>query len=181
MKRSILATAVLALGLCGQAAAAPCGTYIDRMFTGFPGDHAPAHWFHVEANLIAARNMSGFSAFAMDPSYATSQGISNPATAYKSGLYVSKPYNTASYMQGQFRAVFPGRSDGSTDLTTLRIFRSGSVQMILNAWGNSTVNLSDLQCFPGHVSNTFVLIGQERSAGYGLTTWTMVLSPGWLL
>lgn len=180
MKKLALASLAV-LAFAGNASAESCVGYINAMYNGFAGDvHGAGHWFDTTGTRVTARSAFGYSSFAMHPSYAASQGMSNAATVARQSFAIV-PNAAGTVIEGQFRDVFPGRSNGATDLTTLRIFRTGVVQIRLDAWGGATYNLSALQCYAGHDNNTFVMTGQRRDAGFGLDTWTFVFNPGWLL
>ncbi|NJM19589.1 MAG: hypothetical protein HC836_35830 [Richelia sp. RM2_1_2] len=159
-----------------------CSRYIQGMFEGFSGDTLGAgHWFNVKGTRITARGQGGYSSFAMRENYAVRDGISTTVSSGKEGFLISKPNTTASVIQGKFQDVFPGRKDGKTDLTTLQVNRDGRVQIVLNAWGNATVNLANLECYRGHQGSTFVLTGQNRTYSHGFDFWTFVITPDWLI
>ncbi len=177
--KTMLRTLLLlsALFSTGLAQADSCVPYIAGVFNGFPSDqHGPGHYFNVRASRLTARGYSAYTSHAMSLSY-----DSNMSTEAKSRLEGFSMTGSGDLRQGQFRDVFPGRADGKTDLTTFKVFRNGTVQLILNSWGNSTINLTNLQCFRGHQGSGFVMLGQDRTAGYGLNLWTFFMSPGWIL
>ena len=76
-------------------------------------------------------------------------GMSNPASASRS-FFSIWPDGGHTLAQGRFMDVFPGRSDGDADSTSLRIRRTGTVELIQHAWGDTTYALTNLQCYPGH-------------------------------
>ena len=143
--------------------------------------YGAGHWFNVKATRITARGYGGFSSFAMAERYSTRDGISTTTASAKEGFTISKTSLGGSVIEGKFQDVFPGRQDGKSDLTTLRFYRDGRTTMVLNAWGNSTVNLSNLACYPGHQGSTFVLTGNARTASHGFNSWTFVITPDWLI
>lgn len=158
-----------------------CSSYIQGMFNGFSGDKLGAgNWFNIRGTRITARGNGGFSAFAMAENYSTGDGVSTTASSGKEGFKILKTSPAATVIKGKFQEVFPGRKDGKSDLTTLNVYRDGRVQLVLNAWGNTTVNLSNVACYPGHQGSTFVLTGNSRTASHGFDFWTFVITPDWL-
>lgn len=163
------------LAVSGMASAAPCAPYIEKMYVGFPGDPVPGDGFSVTGARVAARGAFGFTSFAMASDYSPTQGMSTPTSARRSTFTIA-PNSALSLIEGRFVDVFPGRSGDSGDATTLRIHRSGQVQVRLDRWGGGLITLSNLQCYPGQDSNTYMMLGQNRDA-YGLNTWTFVFNP----
>ncbi|AKG21178.1 hypothetical protein [Calothrix sp. 336/3] len=149
-----------------------CTSYIRGMFERFPS----GTWFNVKATRITARTNGGFSSFGMAENYFTRDGVSTTAASGKEG-FIIRPEADRSYFLGKFQDVFPGRNDGKSDLTTLKVYRDGRVRLVLNAWGNGNINLSDLACYPGHQGSTFVLTGNSRTASQGFDSWTFLISP----
>ncbi|MDZ7962883.1 MAG: hypothetical protein RMY34_34300 [Aulosira sp. DedQUE10] len=178
----LLAATTIPISSTSAQTSTSCSSYIQRMFLGFPGDQDGAgHWFNVKGTRITARGQGGFSSFAMAENYSTRDGISTSASGNKEGFTIRKLNTGASVIQGKFQDVFPGRKDGKSDLTTLNIHRDGRVQIVLNAWGNSSGNLNNLACYPGHQGSTFVLTGNARTASHGFDFWTFVITPDWLI
>ncbi len=153
-------------------ASTSCANYIRGMFEEFPRDT----WFDVKGTGITARGQGGFSTFAMAENYSTRDGVSTTSGSRKEG-FVIQPQPDRSAFVGKFQGVFPGRNDGKSDLTTLKVYRDGRVRLVLNAWGNTNVNLSNVACYPGHQGKTFVLTGNSRTASHGFDSWTFVMSP----
>lgn len=149
-----------------------CSSYIRGMFEGFP----TGTWFNIKGTGITARGQGGFSFFTMGVDYSTRDGISTTAASRKEG-FIIQPQPDRSAFVGKFQAVLPGRNDGKSDLTTLKVYRDGRVRLVLNAWGDANVNLSDVACYRGHQGNTFVLTGNSRTASHGFDLWTFSISP----
>lgn len=159
-----------------------CSSYIRGMFNGFPGDrYGAGNWFNVKGTRITARGRGGFSSFAMAKNYSTREGLSSTNSSRKEGFRISKASRRGSVIQGKFQDFFPGRKDGKSDLTTLKVYRNGRVQIILNSWGNTTVNLKNLAFYRGHKGSNFVLTGQNRTSSHGFDFWTFVITPDWLI
>ncbi|MBD2194118.1 MULTISPECIES: hypothetical protein [Calothrix] len=178
----LLAATTIPISSTSAQTSTSCSSYIRGMFEGFPGDkYGVGNWFNVKATRITARGYGGFSSFAMAENYSTREGISTTAAGNKEGFTIKKTSTGASVIQGKFQDVFPGRKDGKSDLTTLNVHRDGRVQIVLNAWGNNTVNLSNLVCYRGHQGSTFVLTGNARTASHGFDAWTFVITPNWLI
>lgn len=178
----LLAATTIPISSTSAQTSSSCSSYIRGMFTGFPGDqYGAGHWFHVKATRITARGQGGFSSFAMAENYSTREGVSTTTSSNKEGFTIRKSTTGASVIQGKFQDVFPGRKDGKSDLTTLNVHPDGRVQIVLNAWGNNTVNLSNLACYPGNQGSSFVLTGNARTASHGFDFWTFVITPNWLI
>ncbi len=178
----VLAATTIPISSTHAETATSCSRYVQGMFEGFSGDKLGAgSWFNVKATRITARGNGGFSSFAMAGNYSTSDGVSTTASSTKEGFRISKSSPTATVIEGKFQDVFPGRKDGNSDLTTLKVYRDGRAQIVLNDWGNNTVNLNSLACYPGHQGSTFVLTGNARTASHGFDFWTFVITPDWLI
>jgi len=161
------------------AIADDCRPYVTKLFDGFPDSSGfpTANYYEVSAVRITARGTAGFTSFSMSPSYSTTQGISNPGTH---SLFVIKKDKATDSIKGKFQDVFPGRTDGQADLTTLSIFRSGAVQLRLDDWGGTLVSLGALGCFPGHTGDAFIMRGSKRSDGWGIDMWMFLIVPRFL-
>jgi len=168
----LLAAAGLAL-LSSHALAEDCTPYVSRMYAYVaPG---PSYYYNVSAVRMTARGAAGFSSFSMGPSYSPSVGIATRPTPH---LFSVSPDSTGSVV-GKFQEVFPGRTDGSSDLTTLKVSRSGTVQLKLDEWGGVLVSLTNVQCYPGHTGKAFLLTGSAYSSGYGRDLWTFLFIPAY--
>jgi hypothetical protein len=155
-----------------------CGRYIQGMWDGFSGDQfGPGHWFTVKGSRVTARGTSGYTSYAASPSFRQNMTLAEKARNDYFSIWKNR---TGNLIEGRFLDVFPGRADGVSDLTSLRIFRTNRVQLILHSWGNSVIELTNLQCYRGHENSTFVLTGQQRSASHGINLWTFTITPAWL-
>lgn len=181
MKKATLMLSLSVVGLLAGAAPAsadPCAPFVARMFSNNYSYGSPS-WYDVLGTRVVARGADGFSSFTMSPSYRPSMGMSNPASALRSwfSIYADAGRTLA---QGRFMDVFPGRSDGNADSTSLRIRRSGAIELIQHAWGDTTYALTNLQCYPGHTGDAFVITGTQRTPGYGLNV-NLLIVPNWLI
>jgi hypothetical protein len=155
-----------------------CTPYFHGMYNGFPSDRLGAgHWFIVKGASVTARGTGGFTTYAVDRSYR--QNMTLPQKAALDRFYMFK--NAAGdTITGSFLILFPGRADGVLDAMTLRIRNNGTVELVLNSWGNTVGRLSNLQCYRGHTNSTFVLTARNRSSAWGLDLWTFTITPSWL-
>lgn len=155
-----------------------CTSYIRGMFEGFSGyRYKEGYSFKVKGTRITARGKDGFSSFAMNQRYSTREGLSSTNSSRKQGFTMYPVSRGGSLIQGKFQDVFPGRRDGKSDLTTLQVYRNGLVQIVLNSWGNTRVNLRNLACYRGHQGINFVLTGQNRTSSHGFDFWTFLITP----
>jgi len=170
MARRLAAAFLVTAG--SQAMADSCTSYIANLYAWL--DDQSATGYNVQAVRVTARDGGGFSSFSMDPSYTPSMGISTrPSPRY---LFHIGNDGTGT-LTGQFQDVFPGRTDGSSDLTTLRIRRPTVVQLRFDDWGGGLATLTGLQCFPGNFGRSFVMTG--RSSAWGVDLWSFVIIPTW--
>lgn len=155
--------------------AGSCRPYINNLY-GWLTDQS-ASYYSVASVRLTARGSSGFTAFSMGPSYSPATGIANPSTPHPFYLTLNP---ASGKLEGKYQEVFPSRSDGSSDLTTLLIPRTGSVQLRIDDWGGVLVTLSQLECFPGETGRAFVMRGRSSTPGYGTDRWMFLVTPGLL-
>jgi hypothetical protein len=172
--------ALLGLLLSHQAFADSCTTYIAGMFDGFPGDNrGPAAQYYVKGTRVTARSNFGFTSYFASVNYRNTMTQADKARN-DSFVLTRGPGNDR--QTGQFQDVFPGRPDGSIDLSTLRIYRSGRVEVVLDRWGSYTFAMNSLQCYPGSTTaaNGFMMTGLFREPSGSFDQWTFLLSPYWI-
>lgn len=172
--------ALLGLFLSHQAFADSCNTYISGIFDGFPGEsRGPASYYFVKGTRVTARGAFGFTSHFANVNYRNTMSQADKA---RNDSFILSWSGSPDMRVGQFQDVFPGRPDGAIDLSTLRIHRSGRVEVVLDRWGSYTFGLNSLQCYPGSSTPAkgFMMTGLFREPSGSFDQWTFLLSPYWI-
>ncbi len=172
--------AILGLFLSHQAFADSCVSYFSGVFDGFPGEpRGPASSYNVKGTRVTARGNFGFTSHFANVNYRSSMSQADKA---RNDYFILSWGPSADMRIGQFQDVFPGRPDGAIDLSTLRLYRNGRVEVVLDRWGSYTFALNNLQCYPGSTTPAkgFMMTGHFREPSGSFDQWTFLLSPYWI-